>query len=509
MEKGKVKVFRYNPEKDKRPYFETHEFPFERGMSVLDVALYIYEKVDGSFSFSYCCRNSHCGLCGAKINGKPGLMCRENATRELILEPLDHLPILRDLMIERQYYEDLMGSLRLFLERIREPLKQPERINLEDLDSFKVVSRCVECYSCLSACPTYREGRHEFLGPAGMMQLARHVFDPRDDLNRELIAYTEGVYNCTTCRACSEVCPHEIDPERNIEQLRARLVASGQVSRAVTQLIEIVESSRKAIHKPVYKRKSFLEENAKAGEARVGFFVGCNFDYDFRLIPAAVSAVKLLQQLKIELAIPSEQVCCGAPLVEVGAHQQLKDLIIKNIGAFQKAGCTQLVTLCSGCSLSLKQLWPKVYREATGEEIPFESLDLVELLIRLRLPEKKLKPLKQKVTYHDPCLLRRGQGIYVEPRRLLSSIPQLELIEMPESDLCCGGGGGLRLTNLELAKRVLRNKVSMIKDLGVESIVTCCPTCMKQFKLGLSMYELSKVKVFHLAEIMAEVMGLS
>jgi fumarate reductase (CoM/CoB) subunit B len=508
MQKGKVTLFRYNPEMDTQPRYEIHEFPFEPGMSVLDVAFYVYENIDGMFSFSYCCRNSHCGLCGARINGNPGLMCREPATREMKLEPLENLPVIRDLMVERKEEERGKEGLRLFLDRVKKPIEEPERINLEDLDRFKVASRCVECYSCLSVCPTFKEGKHEFLGPTGMVQLARHAFDPRDELNRELIAYDEGLYNCTTCRKCTEVCPHDIAPEKNISLLRAKFVASGQTSRAVTELIELVRKSQKGILPPVGKRKTFLEENARAATGKVGFFVGCNFDYDFRLMPAAVSTVKILQQLGIELTVPPGQVCCGAPLVEVGAQRELKELVVKNVETFKETGCTELVTLCSGCSLSLKQVWPDVYKKATGCALPFRCMDLTELLVTLT-PFKDLKPLKKRMTYHDPCLLKRGQGISLEPRQLLRSLPDVEFLEMPEADHCCGGGGGLRMTNLEMAKRVLKRKMSFIKELEIELIVTCCPTCIKQLKLGVSQQGLDNVKVLHLAEVMAQAMGLS
>jgi len=125
MKRGRVTLLRYNPQIDPAPHPEVYEFPFEPGMSVLDVAFYIYEEVDGTFSFSYCCRNSHCGLCGAKINRRPGLMCRERATPELLLEPLDNLPVIRDLMVDRQDYERRNESLRLFLDRSKSPWSSP------------------------------------------------------------------------------------------------------------------------------------------------------------------------------------------------------------------------------------------------------------------------------------------------------------------------------------------------------------------------------------------------
>lgn len=222
---GKVTVLRYNPEIDRQPRYATYEFPFVPGMSVLDVAFFIYEEIDGSFCFDYCCRNSHCGLCAAKINGRPGLMCRESATREMTLEPLDNLPVIRDLMVDRQEFEQRKHSLRLFLDRVSAPAKLPEKINLEDLERFKVASRCVECYCCNSVCPVLRKNKYEFLGPAGFVLLARHAFDPRDELSREVIAHSGGLENCTACGKCSRVCPHEIAPAEIIKLLRARLAA--------------------------------------------------------------------------------------------------------------------------------------------------------------------------------------------------------------------------------------------------------------------------------------------
>jgi len=139
----------------------------------------------------------------------------------------------------------------------------------------------------------------------------------------------------TICGRCTEVCPHHIAPSENILLLRARQVASNRAPRAVTGLVALVETSRKGILPSISKRRSFLEEQANTRQARVGLFVGCNFDYDVRLTPVAKATVQILQKIGVDLAIPSEQVCCGAPLEEVGAYPQVKELVVKNVEVFR------------------------------------------------------------------------------------------------------------------------------------------------------------------------------
>jgi fumarate reductase iron-sulfur subunit len=216
---GRVTVYRFDPERDAAPYRQTFEFPFEQGMNALDVALHIQQQLDGTFTFGYCCRNSHCGLCGVLVNGRPGLLCREPATRDMTLEPLDGLPVLRDLAIDRAPYEERLLALRLFLDRDRPAAEEPEWIAPPDQERFKVASRCVGCYLCLSACPVFAENPHGFLGPAGFAQLGRHAFDPRDTLDRHLLAASAGAHLCTGCGACDDVCPPNVRPRGIVAEL--------------------------------------------------------------------------------------------------------------------------------------------------------------------------------------------------------------------------------------------------------------------------------------------------
>jgi succinate dehydrogenase/fumarate reductase iron-sulfur protein len=218
---GRVTILRFDPSTDRSAYRQTVTFPFEPGMSALDVALLVQRELDGTLTFSYCCRNSHCGVCGVLVNGRPGLLCREAATPQLTLEPLDCLPVLRDLAVDRFPYEERMLALRLFMDRRRPPTEEPEHVSGQDQERFKVASRCVECYLCLAACPVFAGSPHEFLGPAGFAQLGRHARDPRDELDRRLIAASAGAHLCTQCGACDDVCPHSVGPSEIISDLLA------------------------------------------------------------------------------------------------------------------------------------------------------------------------------------------------------------------------------------------------------------------------------------------------
>jgi succinate dehydrogenase/fumarate reductase iron-sulfur protein len=204
---------------DTKPYFKEYRYDFTKGMSVLDVLNVIHITQDSTLSYSYCCRNRHCGLCGLLVNGSPVLACKCAAQEELVLEPLKNLPVLKDLAIDRDEYESLRPQLRLFSERRREAPEEPEPIDPQRFEYFKVASRCIECFCCVSICPVYTKSPHTFAGPAALVLEARHFFDPRDELNRALIVNSEGISNCTQCGLCSKICGLSADPAGAIRRM--------------------------------------------------------------------------------------------------------------------------------------------------------------------------------------------------------------------------------------------------------------------------------------------------
>ncbi|MGI6019955.1 MAG: succinate dehydrogenase/fumarate reductase iron-sulfur subunit [Lachnospiraceae bacterium] len=218
---AKVYISRFDPCKDKEPHIECYDFDLYQGMSVLDVLNYIREEVDSTLIYDHCCRNGHCGLCAVMVNKKAALSCRRGAEDNMVIEPLRNFPVLRDLMFDREYYEKRKPALRLFLERSTGDAKDPERIDMGLFEHFKEASRCIECYSCVAQCPVFEKNPYEFSGPAAFVLEARHIFDCRDELNRELIMKSGGIDKCIGCGLCSEVCDNGVDPANIIKRCQA------------------------------------------------------------------------------------------------------------------------------------------------------------------------------------------------------------------------------------------------------------------------------------------------
>lgn len=224
--RGRVKIGRFNPERDPQPWVQEFDFDFDEGMTVLDVLNQIRGEQDPTLSYSYCCRNGHCGLCAMRINGTEALACKQAATTELEILPLDNVPLLKDLVVDREECESRRPQLRLFLERWRRPESEPEKVDMEAFELFKTASRCIECMACLSACPVLKEKPHAFAGPMALALLARPFFDPRDDMDRTLMAKDEGVAHCIECGLCSKVCPRNVNPAMLIQKMKAAVEAA-------------------------------------------------------------------------------------------------------------------------------------------------------------------------------------------------------------------------------------------------------------------------------------------
>jgi fumarate reductase (CoM/CoB) subunit B len=250
------------------------------------------------------------------------------------------------------------------------------------------------------------------------------------------------------------------------------------------------------------KKLSPLEE-AKEETAKVVFFVGCYVDQDFRLHQVGKSAIEILKKNKISVAIPKDQICCGRPLLESGENKKVEELVRKNVLAIESTGIKEVVTVCPGCGLTLKEDYPLIFSRIEGRKPNFEVYDFSEYLLnKVKLDWKKLHKLDLEVTYHDPCHLNRGQGIHEQPRQIINSIPGVKLVEMEEPDRCCGAGGVIKAIDSQLAQIIAKRKAEMIKNLNIKAVITPCPTCMLQINQGLKLSKVKGVKVMHLTELL-------
>jgi fumarate reductase (CoM/CoB) subunit B len=451
--KLRVKIFRFDPERDEEPYAETYAVEVNEGARVLHVLHAIHDEVDPTLSYRYCCGSGQCGSCAIRVNGEPELACMKEAEEDMTLEPL-RLPIVKDLCVDMAPVLEKMAQI-IPPDEVEIPAK-------EEIEAIKPLRDCIECLACVSECPAVEVS--DFAGPAAMRQEMRIALDPRDTSNRIAKAVEEGLFTCTTCQKCWKVCPKEIQiPGKAIEKLREIANREGLTLPKHLEVAELIRTTGRSVSRT---KPTFLEQVPEVIEpdgpvrGEIGFFVGCM--YNGRVPETALDMIEVMKRNGIRVIVPHDQVCCGSPLIRTGQTSFLDELRKKNIDAFAKRGITTVMTMCAGCGSTLKNDY----------DTPFAVKDVTEILTTYGIepPEK----LDLSATYHDPCHLLRGQGIREMPRELLALVVE-HFIEMPAK--CCGAGGGVRSGIPEEAKALAEQRNEEIKKTGADIVVTACPFC--------------------------------
>jgi glycolate oxidase iron-sulfur subunit len=207
---------------------------------------------------------------------------------------------------------------------------------------------------------------------------------------------------------------------------------------------------------------------------------------------------RLLSLAGYEVLIPRDQECCGALHLHAGRLDQARRFARDLIAAFD-AGVDLVVANAAGCGSAMREYGHWLDGDPRARQFSLRVRDISELLADAELP---LRPMEVTATYHDPCHLAHGQRIRREPRALLNRIPGLTLVELVESDLCCGSAGIYNLLEREMAERLLELKVSRIAETGARIVVTGNPGCVLQIARGCRERGLA-VEVLHPVELLA------
>jgi glycolate oxidase iron-sulfur subunit len=241
--------------------------------------------------------------------------------------------------------------------------------------------------------------------------------------------------------------------------------------------------------------------------ARVALLTGCVQSVIFAAHNRATARV--LAKNGCEVVVPAGQGCCGALNAHGGDHERALTMARQTIDAFEAARADAVVVNTSGCGAHMKAYGhlladDRAYAER-ARRFAASVRDLAEFLAQepLRGP---LSPVPLTCTYHDPCHVVHGQKIKNEPRKLLAQIPGLRVVELTESDWCCGSAGIYNLTEPEMATRLLHRKVSHVLATGAEAVVTANPGCILQIQAGLGAHD-ARVRVMHLVEILDRAYG--
>ncbi|MBM4457086.1 MAG: succinate dehydrogenase iron-sulfur subunit [Chloroflexi bacterium] len=231
--KVKVKVRRFNPEKDRRPYWAEYRLDAQPTDRVLDCLTQIKDQQDGTLTFRRSCAHGICGSDAMVINGRNRLACKvlvRDLGKNIVVEPLRGLPVIKDLTVDMEPFFAKYRAIQPFLINDEEPPFAERLQSPEARARFDDTTKCILCAACTTSCPSFWAS-DSYYGPAAIVQAHRFIFDDRDrgaQVRLAILSDGDGVWRCRTIYNCVEACPREIDVTRAIGEVKkAMLVGIG------------------------------------------------------------------------------------------------------------------------------------------------------------------------------------------------------------------------------------------------------------------------------------------
>jgi heterodisulfide reductase subunit D len=382
---------------------------------------------------------------------------------------------------------------------------------------------CTRCGNCVTWCPTYAEKGNDNITPRGkidrLKRMARaqyglraRIFGPREISQTDLEDFSQGVFDCTLCGRCKVVCPVNIDTRPLWIAMRDHLVDEEKYPELLNLLKDQVSTHYNISGDPNDSRLIWADnlpevpEGLHKKQADVVYFVGCVASFYPLTYTVPQAFVSIMDQIGINfMTMGGEEWCCGFPLIIAGMGRNAENLVRHNVEAVRKTGAKKLVAACPSCYHTFHHDYPRII----GEPLGFEVLHSTEMLAEwLKEDRIKLEPFDRPVTYHDPCDLGRTSGIYDAPRDVINSIPGIEFVEMAdirEYSLCCGGGGDVEMADSDLSASVAKARLAQVEATGAQALLSACQQCKRQLTAA-TRREKMRVRVMDVIELVESVM---
>ncbi len=411
---------------------------------------------------------------------------------------------------------------------------------------------CMRCGMCQSVCPLYAQTGRE-------ADVARGKLALLDGLLKEMFDNPKGVSEhlnkCLLCGSCAANCPSGVSVLEIFIKARAilagysglspakKLILRGMLSRPelfdrltewgakfqtlfTRQVNDIVGTSCARIISPLLTDRHFKRlaaepfhrqipslnlEPGKSG-IKVAFFVGCLIDKVFPEV--AQAAIDVLNYHSIGIYMPEGQGCCGIPALASGDTETFNRLLRHNVRKLEAEDIDYIITACATCTSTISEIWPLMAGHKTEDlkltvdAFAAKTLDINQFLVSkagLKMLDNDGTEETVKVTYHDPCHLKKVLGVSSEPRSVIEAAKKFKLVEMKEADACCGMGGSFNLQYYDISSRIGNLKRDNIHATGCNVLATGCPACMMQISDALSKAG-DRVEVKHPVEIYAKMM---
>jgi Fe-S oxidoreductase/FAD/FMN-containing dehydrogenase len=368
---------------------------------------------------------------------------------------------------------------------------------------------CANCGYCRTKCPEFNAIGWESSSPRGKFHILRDYLKGKSYLDERI---AELFYVCTTCGHCNKICQVKSHIEEDWTLAGRPLM--WQEGFNPPMISQVAASNILVKHNPSGyphdKRTAWVPPGVRyKTEGEIAYWVGCAASYDKASRNLSVNSLRILNKAGIEPTyLNTNEWCCGGGTYLVGCLEDIQETVRHNIEEVSKRGIKTIITSCGSCYYYFAHLYPILAKKLNLEY--YAKIKHITEVISELIDDGKIKlkfPININITYHDPCHIAIAGGIVEAPRKILSSIPGLKLVEMPrnrKNTACCGRH---TLRYPRLGRIIIEERINEANETGAQAIVAACPTCGNNFRTGLAQKG-DGLEVFDITDLVAESMGL-